>query len=276
MKHTLPSVIKHTALFFLILGIISIYTLRTGQPSNERNWMTDQAILPSVVIDESRVTIDHIRDFVYTNTTDYQIRYASGTYDARDITSVWFAVEPFQGFVGAAHTFVSFGFADGRYLAISIEIRKETGESFSPWRGMLNQYELMYVIATETDLLDLRATHRKDDVFLYPINTTPDRMQSMFLSMMQRVYELEQEPEFYHTVNNNCTTNLVSHINEIVPERLPWSYTYVLPAYSDRFALKAGLIADTGDIDTLRKKYRINEKITSLDTFSEDIRSLDK
>jgi len=59
--------------------------------------------------------------------------------------------------LGAAHTFVSFGFKSGDFLAISIEIRKEKGESFSAWRGLLKRYELMYVIADERDVIKLRA-----------------------------------------------------------------------------------------------------------------------
>ena len=38
-----------------------------------------------------------------------------------------------------AHTFLSFGFEDGRRLAISVEVRRERGESFSPLRGLLRQ-----------------------------------------------------------------------------------------------------------------------------------------
>ena len=47
-------------------------------------------------------------------------------------------------------------------MAVSVEIRKEKGESFSPWRGLLREYELMYVVGDERDVIRLRTNYRRD------------------------------------------------------------------------------------------------------------------
>ena len=170
-------------------------------------------------------------------------------------------VEPFSGHGGgAAHTLVSFGFEGDDYVAISAEIRKERGESFSPIRGLFRQYEIVYMIADERDVVKLRSNYRKDDVFLYPIQTTKENMQKLFVSMLERANKLATEPEFYNTLTNTCTTNLVTHVNNIVPGRIPFSYKILMPAYSDELAQKIGLINSELPIEELRAKYRINHR----------------
>lgn len=253
-------------------GILSI----VRRPSNDRNWNTDQAILPTITINGDAVHIQNIRNFTYRSTTDYTPNYYDATYNISDITRVWFAVEPFlQTKIGAAHTLVSFEFSDGRYLAISVEIRKEVGESFSPLKGVLRNYELMYVIADERDVLGLRSLHRKDDVYLYPIKTTPERAQQLFVSMLTRAQTLQETPEMYNTVTNNCTTNIASHVNELFPERIPWDSSFLLPKSADEYALSIGLLDTDLPIEEAREKYHINKRAMQFETdplFSQKIR----
>ena len=69
-----------------------------------------------------------------------------------------------------AHTFLSFGFAGGDHLAISIETRKEKGEGYSTVKGFFRQYELYYVVADERDVIRLRTNYRHDppeQVYVY-------------------------------------------------------------------------------------------------------------
>ncbi|MFA6414647.1 MAG: DUF4105 domain-containing protein [Candidatus Paceibacterota bacterium] len=143
---------------------------------------------------------------------------------------------------------------------ISAEIRKEKGESFSAIKGLLRQYEIIYVIADEHDVIKLRSNYRKDDVFLYPVKTTKENMQKLFISMLTRANKLATEPEFYNTLTNTCTTNIVAHVNEIAPGRIPFSYKVLMPGYSDELARQVGLIDNTLSIEELRAKYRINDK----------------
>ena len=218
-------------------------------------------MLARAEISGDRVSISNIRNINYRTTKDYDVRYYDKTFDLNKIESVWYMVEPFSGHgAGAAHTLVSFGFAGGDYVAISAEIRKEKGESFSPVKGILRQYELVYVIADERDVIKLRSNYRKDDVFLYPVRTSKENMQKLFISMLERANKLATQPEFYNTLTNTCTTNLVAHVNEIVPGRIPLSYKVLMPAYSDELAREIGLIDNTRSIEELRSKYRINDR----------------
>lgn len=269
--------IKFIALFIiLILFCYFIFVLATP-PTNNRNWNMDQAILPIISINKDTVEIKNIRNFKYQSIADYTPNYYDATYKISDVNRIWFVVEPFlKDKIGAAHTLVSFEFSDGRYLAISIEIRKEVGESFSPIKGLLRNYELMYVIADERDVLGLRAIHRQDDVYLYPIKTTPERAQKLFISMLERAQKLQKKPEMYNTITNNCTTNLANHTNSLFPKRIPWNLTFLLPKKADEYALSLGLLDTDLIIEEARTKYHINERAKKFerdDSFSYMIRN---
>lgn len=228
------------------------------RPSNERDWNLDQAQLATAEIVGDNVTIHNVRNAVYRSTTDFDVRWETRRHDLARLDSVWFIVEPFADWRGPAHTFLSFGFDDGEYVAISVEIRKERGEAFSPVLGLLRQYEIAYVIGDERDLIGLRANHRKDEVFLYPVRTTRDQARALFVSMLERANRVAAIPEFYNTLGNTCTSNIVDHIELIAPGRVPWSLKTLLPAYSDDLAYDLGLI-DTGlPREQFRDAYRIN------------------
>lgn len=252
----------------IFLGVVYFVFSLLVQPSLDRDWSKDQVVLARAQISGNSVAISNIRNINYRTTSDYDLNYYDKTFDLNKIESVWYVVEPFSGHgAGAAHTFVSFGFEGGDYVAISVEIRKEKGESFSPLKGILRQYEIVYVIADEKDVIKLRSNYRKDEVFLYPVQTSKENMQKLFISMLERANKLATEPEFYNTLTNTCTTNLVSHVNEIVPGRVPVSYKILMPAYSDELAQKIGLIDNSISIEELRVRYRINDNAA---TFAED------
>ncbi|MDZ4817732.1 MAG: DUF4105 domain-containing protein, partial [Planctomycetota bacterium] len=116
--------------------------------SNERTWASDQTLLATADIKEDTVRISNIRNCAYTSAEDYELRYYNKTFDLRNIQSVDFIVVPFADMPSVAHVMLSFGFVDENkkqdYLAISVEIRREKGEQYSPIKGFMQQYELMY------------------------------------------------------------------------------------------------------------------------------------
>lgn len=250
--------VKRTLLVLAALIVLGLALLAMRRPSNDRDWTVDQAVLPYATMNAPLVTVHNIRNFRYASTSQYTPAYYDRTFDLRKLDSVWFFVEPF-GRAGAAHTFVSFGFGPRDFLAISIEIRKEKGESFSVLRGLLREYEIMYVIGDERDLVKLRTNYRLDPVYLYPIRTTPERRAAMFVSMLMRANTLRQKPEFYNTATNTCTTNLVEHVNMIVPGRIPFSPAVLLPANSDRLAYDLGLIDNGLTFEQTRTAAQISD-----------------
>lgn len=237
----------------LILAWISI------RPRNDRNWTLDQRAMPSAEFGGDMVHVRNIRDFTYASVDDYVPRYRNETYDLRTLRSVWFVAEPFADWDGPAHTFLSFGFEDGRYLAVSAEIRKEINESFFAWKGLLKRYELMYVVGTERDLVGLRTNHYKDDVYLYPLTIDPGTGRKLLVSMLERANALHDKPEFYHTLANSCTTNIIGHMRDVSALRFPMGLDVLLPARSDRLAYDLQLIDTDLSFESTRERFRIND-----------------
>ncbi|NTX08403.1 DUF4105 domain-containing protein [Myxococcus sp. CA040A] len=229
-------------------------------PSTERDWAPDLARMARADVEGSRVTIHDVRDFRYRSTTDWDASWYSATYDARELTGAWFIVEPFSGFFGAAHTMVSFGFSDGRYLVFSVEIRREKGETFSAVGGLFRQFELVYVVGDERDLVQLRSNHRHDDVYLYPVNASKERISDFFLDMVARMNALHAKPEFYNSLSNNCTTNLVHHFEKVSAVKVPYDHRTLLPAFSDALAYELGLIETDAPLEVVRARHLINPR----------------
>ncbi|MES0490455.1 MAG: DUF4105 domain-containing protein [Leptospirales bacterium] len=262
-------------LFVLWLGLVIFI-----RPSNERDWSTDQAVLPFGVMEENLIHLKNIRNFTYESSTKYEPGYYDKTFDLNSITNVYFIMEPLSSFEGIAHTMLSFEFEGGNFISISVEIRKEKGESFSPISGLFRQYEIMYVIADERDIVKLRSNYRKDPVYLYPGKpSSHENLKKLFLSMIERANELKDHPEFYNTLTNTCTTNIVSHINDITAGRVPFSYKVLLPGYSDELAYKLGLIDTNLPFKKIREYYKINDqalKYADSEDFSIKIRERPK
>ena len=240
-----------------LFAAYSIFSM-VVRPATDRNWTDDQRILARTTFrDDGTVFIEDIRNIEYESVSVYTPAYYDAAFDPGDIVRAWFIVEPFGKF-GAAHTFVSFEFEDGRFLSVSAEIRKEKGETFSPIKGLLRRYELVYVIADERDVLRLRTNYRKDPVFLYPIKGDVDRVREVFRDMLHRANSLAEHPEMYNTLTNNCTTNIVSHVRKFSDKKIPWWDTpYLFPATVDKVAYEVGLIDTVLSLEKARQHFLV-------------------
>ncbi|NQU26560.1 MAG: DUF4105 domain-containing protein [Candidatus Nealsonbacteria bacterium] len=219
--------------------------------------MADQMRMPLANFDGDSVTIENLRHTTYHSTEDYDVRWYRQQYDLNAIERVDFVVEPFASWRGPAHTFLTFGFADGRHVAISVEIRKEQGESFSPLKGLFKQYELMYVLGDERDLIGLRVNHRKNPVYMYPIKAAKTQVRKLFVAVLERANQLARQPEFYNTLTNTCTTNIVWHFEDLTGKNLPVDLRVLLPGYSDALAFELGVVDFQGSLEEARQRFRI-------------------
>jgi hypothetical protein len=231
---------------------------RTVQPSLTRDWAPDLVRVAHAEEEGTHVTFHDLRAFHYRSTTDWDAAWYSATYDTRELVRAWYIVEPFNGFEGAAHTMVSFEFSGDRFLAFSVEIRREKGETYSVLGGLFRQYELTYVVGDERDLIQLRSNHRRDDVYLYPVRASPERTTAFFLDMVRRMNAVHTRPEFYNSLTSNCTTNIVRHLEKVSATDVPYDHRTLLPAYSDELAFALGLIDTEVGLAETRERHRIN------------------
>jgi hypothetical protein len=234
---------------------------RTVEPSLNRLWRPDLAVLPYAEFQENRITIRNVRNCRYRTEEDYDVRHYDLEFDLDDVQGVDFLIVPFTNAPLLAHTMLSFGLRDGRHFIISVEARLEQGEQYSIAGGSDNEYELMYLIGDERDLIPLRTEVRAVDVYLYPGRATPDQAQNLLVDMLARVNQLAREPEFYDTLTNNCTNNIVQHVNKLRPGAIPNDVRVLLPGRSDVLAYELGLLDIDGSFEVAKLTSRVNTQV---------------
>ncbi|WP_313161047.1 DUF4105 domain-containing protein, partial [Stenotrophomonas sp.] len=159
-----------------------------------------------------------------------------------------------------AHTLVSFGFADGRYLVFSLEIRKERGESFSALGGFFRKFEMTLVASEETDIVRVRSNVRGEDVYLYRLQgMTREQLKGLFVSYLGEARKLDAAPAFYNTLTSNCTTIVYELARQIAPG-LPLDYRLLVSGYFAEYARDLGVLTPGVPFDTLKARGRITER----------------
>ena len=257
------------ALFLGVLGwFISI------RPSHDRPWRPDVATMPRAIIDGDRVRFSGFRNFDYRSLDDFTVRYEEREVSLSHLTSVDLFLSYWQ--VGpVAHTFVSFNFDNALPVCISIETRPEEGEGFAPIASMFKQFELIYVVGDERDLVRVRTNFRAEEVYLYPIRISPEAARRLFLVYLDRINELADQPEFYNLLSNSCTINIVRYAN--AAGRVGrFDIRHLLNGYVDRYLYRAGLVDTTLPFDELRRRSHINDAARAADNapdFSRRIRA---
>ncbi len=267
-------------LFFLVCFLIIFVTWQgLKKVPIEGDWQEQLKVISTAEFNGGLVTVKNVRNFRYYPTEkDMHPGYYDKTYDLTQIKKVWYVSEPFNENQSAAHTFVSFEFNNGDFLAISIEARKTKDQIYSIWKGMLRTYPLVYIAADERDVLLLRANLRKDKVYVYPVKLEkPENGRLILIDMLTKMNELVSTgPAWYNTLFANCTSSIAKHVNKITPRRISiLSWQLWLTASADELALKHGLLDTNLPIEQAREKYSINEvseRVGDVPNYSAEIR----
>jgi hypothetical protein len=226
-------------------------------PSHERPWRAEVASMPRALIEGDRIRLTGVRDFQYRSRDDFTVRYEERELSLTHVTGVDFFISYWTpGPVG--HTFVSFLFDDAPPLAISIEIRPEIGESFDPLASLFKQFELIYVVGSERDVVGVRTNHRNEDVFLYRTIASPDDARRLLTIYLERVNRLAERPEFYHLLSNNCTINIVRYVRALSATPIRFNIRHFLNGWFDAYLYSIGALASTLPFEELRARSHIN------------------
>lgn len=246
---------------FLLLFALLLAWWQGIEPSNDRDWRTDVAVLPYATVDGDLVTMHNIRNFDYRSETDYTPAYYDKRYDLAKLDGVDLVAVYWMG-PAIAHTFMSFSFAGGEHLAISIETRTEKGEGYSTLKGFFRQYELYYVVADERDVIRLRTNYRHDpieDVYVYRLQGSLDNARNLFRAYVKEINSLRSRPEFYNTLTTNCTTNIWVH-NLVNPEHLPFNWKILASGYVPAYLYETGRLDARVPFAELQRRAHVNAR----------------
>jgi hypothetical protein len=260
------------AFIALFLGVVVWWS--SISPSHHRPWRPEVAVMPRAVIDGDRVRLTGVRNFDYRTRNDFTVRYEEREVQLSHLAALDFYVSYFsEGPV--AHTFLSFIFDNAPPLSISIETRPEVGEGFAPVASLFKQFELIYVVGDERDLVGVRTNHRREAVYLYHLNTSADDARRLLLVYLTRINELADRPEFYHLLTNSCTINIFRYAN--AAGRVGrFDVRHLLNGLVDSYLYHSGRVDTTLPFDELRRRSQINDAAQAADgatDFSQRIRA---
>ncbi|HEY0179824.1 MAG TPA: DUF4105 domain-containing protein [Dokdonella sp.] len=261
------------AVFAAAFGLLLLWW-HSIAPSNGRLWADDVARTARGSVVGDRVVIDDVRDFEWRSDTDYTARWQTRSYDLRRLRSVDLILS-YWGGPAIAHMIVSFGFDDDRYVAFSVEVRREKTEAYSEIGGFFKQFEIAVIAADERDVVRVRTNVRGEDDYLYRVKLAPAAMRALFAAYVEEANRLAREPRFYDTVTANCTT-LVYHMMQQIVGRIPFDHRLLLTGYLPEYVYALGALDTRYPLATLRAFGRITERARAADaspTFSTDIRA---
>ena len=246
----------------------------TLQPSNDRDWQPDVAVLPYADINSNEVTIHNIRNCDYRTETDFEVHHYDRTFFLDQLRTMDLYLVTW-GSPHIAHTMVSFGFTNGDQVCCSIETRKEKGEDYSAVKGLFRRFELTCIIADERDLVRLRTNYRQgEEVCLYRLKATPEQAHKLFFDYLYRINELHERAKWYNAVTENCTTAIRTQRD--VTDRAPWDWRMLLNGHLDELLYEHEMIVTNLPFAELKKLSNINARARAADKaadFSRQIRS---
>lgn len=231
------------------------------KPSNARNWQADVAQTAWAETSGDVVTIHNYRDCKYQTESEYKCEWVTKTVRLSELRGIDVAFIHW-GLPRIAHLIVSFRFTGDDYVAVSVEMRKQVGQSYSAIRGFFRQFTLAYIFADERDLIRLRSNFRHgEEVDLYRTTATADYSRQLFLQYLTRANQLHERAEWYNAVTSNCTTNVFSEMRAIGP--LPAGISrfdprVLLSGEADEMLYERGLLAGNLPFVQLREQSRIN------------------
>jgi len=249
--------LRHRSLIFIALCLGVIVWWLSITPSLDRPWRPEVAVMPRAIIDGDRVRITGVRNFDYRSLDDFTTRYADRDVQLSHLNGLDFFVSYWsEGLVG--HTFLSFTFDNAPPLSISIETRPEVGEGYDPVASLFKQYELIYVVGDERDLVRVRTNYRKETVYLYRLNSSPADVRRLLMVYLERINELADRPEFYHLLSNSCTINIVRYANA-AGRTGHFDIRHLFNGLIDSYLYHSGRVDTRLPFEELRRRSLINE-----------------
>jgi hypothetical protein len=261
------------AVGIIFLGILGSWL--TIQPQQNRDWKPGVAVLAYADVNGDQVTIHNVRNFDYRTESDFMPRREMRSYHLSNLRGVDLFMT-YWGSAFMAHPILSFDFGDDGRVCFSIETRSQRDQSYSALGGLYRQFELVYVVSDERDVIRLRTNFRKaEDVYLYRFNASPKTAREVFLEYIRTLNELYEHPRWYNAIENNCTTAIRNQ--RAAAERAPWDWRMLANGYADQMLYARGTIDRRSlPFNELKRRAHINERARAANDapdFSERIRT---
>lgn len=235
------------ALVLVVIVLLGAATVAARSPSLARTWDEDVRVLTGVeALPDGTVRLTQVRDWRYTREAVVSKNYFPAIYDPADVEGLWL-YEQELGLGGRiAHTFLVFEFSESygaaRWLGLSVETRREVGETYSLIGGVLRAFEVTHIWATEEDLVTRRVELLDYPLTRYRVSIPPESVAALLRQFLDETAALATTPRWYNTLTTNCTSSLIGYVNEVSPGAIPWHYSFIFTGRADSYLASLGYL----------------------------------
>ena len=103
----------------------------------------------------------------------------------------------------------------------------------------------------------MRTNYRREAVYLYRLNTSPEDARRLLLIYLDRINELADRPEFYHLLSNSCTINIIRYANA-AGRQGRFDIRHLFNGLIDGYLYHSGRVNTTMPFEELRRRSLIN------------------
>ena len=264
-----PKRVYAVTAFTALMAVIGVWW-STIVPTENGNWSPEVARQVTGEINGDILTLTDVREFKWRSKADYTVGWGTRQYDLSTLKSLDMFLSYWAG-PEMAHLIFSFGFEDGRYLAWSVEVRRQIGGGFSPLADFFKSNTLSIVASEESDVIGVRTNFRGENVFIYRLNTDSKNIRKLLEEYVVDANELARQPEFFNTLTTNCTTT-VYRMMIAVGATTPLNWRLVVNGYLPQYAYQQGVLDKNftveelhslGQIDTRAKAVGLNGRYSA-------------
>jgi hypothetical protein len=226
--------------------------------SNDKNWAADVVHGITGIVDGDRLVVRSVRNFSWRTEADYTQRWEQRTYDLSKLRSLDLFLVYWMG-PAIAHTIMSFGFEDGRYLDFSIELRRTQNDQYSAIAGFFKTHELVYIGADERDLMTLRKI-RNEQIQLYRLKTPTERARALLVEYIKQANDLAAHPRFYNTITTNCTTAIFDMMRTVTSS-IPFDWRVILTGHLPGYLYEHGAVDTRIPLEQLWQRADVTSQV---------------
>lgn len=229
------------------------------EPRNDRIWSPEMARTLSYTRDGDEIVVTNVRNFAWTGPDTADERWETRRYSLNDLAAVD-ALSLYWKGDRVAHTYFSFVWTNGEALSLSVEIRKENEEAYSPIAGFFKAYELSILAGDERDFYGWRVFFPNEDIQLFRTRATPTEARTLLLKLLDLANEIAETPVFYNTLTDNCTTE-VWMMTETLGQGRPMDWRILVSGYLPGFLYDLGILDTSRTLRDLRNDGHIMPRV---------------
>lgn len=228
------------------------------KPAKYKKGQKRSALLPSSGGD---IRVTNVRWLYREKPVKNQFAFTTAIINPEKLEKIYFMKEPFAPEWIAAHSFFVFKFAPGGFmdtkgnsaeaLVLTIEAYLKKGQEYSLADGAKNKFDIVWMLDEWEEYAPRKILEQNHHFVPYEVLLDPAQKRTILEDSIKFATQ-NRAGEYYNTITNNCTNNLVVLINRALPEnkrikmwRIPgilYNLRATMPSMTPKYLQKKGIL----------------------------------